>query len=76
MSLKDDKCIWCGENDDLQIHHLVPTRKSKRKSNSDYGVMICSRCHYLIHYLFTNFELAKMSLREQRDAVLKERKVV
>ena len=57
-----DKCVLCGIETELTLHHLVPRSKSKNKfkqskEDPNNHLWICRSCHDQIHALFSNNEL-------------------
>lgn len=49
-----DTCVVCGSKNDLQVHHLIPTRISfiydlKQFEDLQYLRMLCGKCHRELH---------------------------
>ncbi len=42
----ENKCRWCGERDNLQIHHL-----NHEKSTVEQLITLCKPCHTRIHLI-------------------------
>lgn len=42
------KCIYCGMNDDIQYHHIIPVSQGGDNRISNL-VPLCGRCHFLAH---------------------------
>lgn len=43
-----DVCVFCGDNEDLQLHHIKPKILSG-KNNSNNLIILCNYCHWYIH---------------------------
>lgn len=42
------KCKICGSQRELQLHHVLG-RGRQYTNNTDYCVMLCVRCHEMVH---------------------------
>lgn len=61
VSMLGGKCIWCGTDNNLELHHLDGTKKSDNVSRMltgsidrfileiDKCIRLCSKCHHAAH---------------------------
>jgi len=70
------KCIFCGFEEDLEEHHLIPKCRHKRYRKKRFSseelkqtILICDICHDQIHTLITETDMA---LRYNTEEKLKE----
>jgi len=47
VKLRDKICRVCGSSKDLVIHHIIPNGPS----TPDNLILLCRRCHYVVHLL-------------------------
>lgn len=52
--IKKDVCYYCGSNDKLIVHHIVPVSWGG-KSNDDNCLTLCEKCHREIHSKLKNY---------------------
>jgi len=50
-SKKEGRCNFCGESNDLELHHVVPRRYGGNDSNAN-TVLLCADCHRKIERLY------------------------
>ncbi len=43
------KCIVCGSNKDLQVHHTTYKHHFAEHKHYDDLQTLCDKCHYLVH---------------------------
>lgn len=60
----ENKCAICGNNDFLEIHHIIPKEKG---GNDEYDnlILLCACCHAAIHK--RTFDVAKMNINASID---------
>lgn len=44
---RDKVCKLCGSSKDLVVHHIIPNGPS----TPDNLILLCRRCHYVVHLL-------------------------
>lgn len=49
----DNKCVLCGRNIKLQIHHIIP-RDNGGKHNTNNLIPVCVKCHSSIEWITHN----------------------
>ena len=47
ITKRDKVCKLCGSSKDLIIHHIIPNGSS----DPDNLILLCRRCHYVVHLL-------------------------
>ena len=53
------KCVVCGSEEDLHVHHIIPVSVSeKHKYVVGNGVTLCRECHRLAH--LSKFDIGKI----------------
>ncbi|QLG61985.1 HNH endonuclease [Halorarum salinum] len=48
MDRDTQTCVCCGEEDELQVHHIIPRSQGGKNSEENLAVL-CAECHYYAH---------------------------
>ena len=57
---RDGVCQWCGSEDNLHVHHLIPVFAGGEKYNLDNLCTLCENCHKNVHKRIDGFFSKKM----------------
>lgn len=48
--MDENKCIICGSNKNLTVHHVIPCKNYERLyTNKDNLIVVCQKCHNQYH---------------------------
>lgn len=59
------KCVECGAKDELEVHHIVPWKRSRDNSDENL-ITLCHECHMKAHRVFRSECLAESRLEKIR----------
>jgi len=65
-------CLWCGNEDNLHVHHIVPLRNIKEESllfSIGNGITLCHPCHRKVNWKEKQFEGFLYKLIQTKSSV-------
>jgi len=46
----DNKCVWCGCDEELHVHHMRPISAGGARLSNSNLVTLCQQCHVVAHH--------------------------